>query len=361
MANNIRIKRRISGLAGAPSTLKNAELAYNEVDNTLYYGKGDIGDGTASTIIQIGGTGVFATIADLVAYAKKDDDNTFIVGKTNTFNGTVNLAGVFQIAGAAVTATAAELNVLDGISATTAELNILHNLTATTAELNILDGVTADSTELNYLADVVLGTGAAGKAVVLGLDSSIDLAGTDIECRDITTSGDIIVGGDLTVQGTLTSINSVTVTVTDKNLELASTESPTDSTADGGGITVKASINGATDKKLYWALLTSAWTSNQDFDLTIGHAYHIDGEEVLSKTALGTSVVSSSLTSVGTITSGIWESTTPVGLAYGGTGATTASGARTALELGSMATQNKDNVDITGGSIVGVVLDGGTF
>lgn len=53
-----------------------------------------------------------------------------------------------------ITATTAELNVLDGVTATTAELNILDGVTATTAELNILDGVTATTTEINYLSGV---------------------------------------------------------------------------------------------------------------------------------------------------------------------------------------------------------------
>ncbi len=53
-----------------------------------------------------------------------------------------------------VTATAAELNLLDGVTATTAELNILDGVTATTAELNILDGVTANKDELNFVDGV---------------------------------------------------------------------------------------------------------------------------------------------------------------------------------------------------------------
>jgi hypothetical protein len=53
-----------------------------------------------------------------------------------------------------VTATAAELNILDGVTATAAELNILDGVTATTAELNILDGATLTVTELNYVDGV---------------------------------------------------------------------------------------------------------------------------------------------------------------------------------------------------------------
>lgn len=41
MANTIQLKRRVAGVAGAPAALKSGELAHNEVDNTLYVGKGD--------------------------------------------------------------------------------------------------------------------------------------------------------------------------------------------------------------------------------------------------------------------------------------------------------------------------------
>jgi hypothetical protein len=74
-------------------------------------------------------------------------------------------AGSWQVGGVAVTSTAAELNVLDGITATVAELNILDGVTATAAELNILDGVTATAAEINYLDVTTLGTSEASKAV----------------------------------------------------------------------------------------------------------------------------------------------------------------------------------------------------
>ena len=63
MANTIRIKRRSSvGPIGAPSSLQNAELAFNESDNTLYYGwvTGGAG-GTATQALAIGGDGSFIT------------------------------------------------------------------------------------------------------------------------------------------------------------------------------------------------------------------------------------------------------------------------------------------------------------
>ncbi len=55
-----RIKRRLAGgAAGAPAALKTGEPAYNEQDDTLYYGKGDDGAGNATSVITIGGRGAF--------------------------------------------------------------------------------------------------------------------------------------------------------------------------------------------------------------------------------------------------------------------------------------------------------------
>lgn len=67
---------------------------------------------------------------------------------------TPNLLTGWKVGGVAVTATAAELNILDGVTASTAEINVLDGVTASTAELNILDGVTASTAELNFVDGV---------------------------------------------------------------------------------------------------------------------------------------------------------------------------------------------------------------
>ena len=137
----------------------------------------------------------------------------------------------------------------------------------------------------------------------------------------ISTSGNTDVGGNLTVtgnltvNGTTTTINSTAVSVDDINIILGDTASPSNATADGGGITLK----GTTDKTLNWVNATAAWTSSEDFNLLTGKVYEINGTTVLSATALGTGVVSSSLTSVGTIGTGTWQGTV-IGSTYGGTG-----------------------------------------
>lgn len=143
-----------------------------------------------------------------------------------------------------------------------------------------------------------------------------------------TISSNLTVSGNLTVQGTTTTVNSTTVDVADKNLTLGNVAVPTDTTADGGGITLK----GATDKTFNWIDATDSWTSSENVELASGRAFRINGASVLNATTLGSGVTSSSLTSVGTIATGVWQGTT-VGVTYGGTGATSAANARTNLGL----------------------------
>jgi hypothetical protein len=88
-----------------------------------------------------------------------------------TASGTLNAAGTLQVGGVAITSTAAELNILDGVTATATELNTLDGITASTAELNILDGVTATTAELNILDGVTATT--AELNFVDGVTSSI--------------------------------------------------------------------------------------------------------------------------------------------------------------------------------------------
>ena len=78
-------------------------------------------------------------------------------------------------------------------------------------------------------------------------------------------NGTIEISGNLTVTGTTTTINSTTLTVDDKNIELGSTASPTDVTADGGGITLK----GTTDKTILFENDTDSWNFNQNIETTI--------------------------------------------------------------------------------------------
>ena len=74
----------------------------------------------------------------------------------------------------------------------------------------------------------------------------------------ITNTG-VTIAGNLTVSGTTTTISSTTITVADKNIELGVVASPDNTTAAGGGITLK----GTTDKIIDWNTGTG-WRLDDD-------------------------------------------------------------------------------------------------
>jgi hypothetical protein len=153
--------------------------------------------------------------------------------------------------------------------------------------------------------NVAFATNGAGR---LFIDSS----------GNVDIGGDLQIDGNLTVSGLTTTLETETILVEDKNIELGVVTTPTDATADSGGITLK----GTTDKTITWLDATNAWTFSEHVDLASEKEYRIDGVSVLSSTTLGSSVANSSLTSVGTITTGTWEAT-EIAVTRGGTGQTT--------------------------------------
>jgi hypothetical protein len=78
---------------------------------------------------------------------------------------------------------------------------------------------------------------------------------------------------DPTFTGTTTNINTTNLVVEDKNIVINDIDTPTDVSADGGGI----SLNGDTTKTLNWVDATDAWTSSENFNLASGKAYFVNG------------------------------------------------------------------------------------
>ncbi len=89
---------------------------------------------------------------------------------------------------------------------------------------------------------------------VSGFTNANILTITDAGTGTVSVNGALVISGDLTVNGTTTTVNSTTISVDDKNIELGSIASPTDVTADGGGITLR----GTTDKTFNWIDATDA-------------------------------------------------------------------------------------------------------
>jgi hypothetical protein len=149
----------------------------------------------------------------------------------------------------------------------------------------------------------LLQTDAAGTGVEW--TSNIDVPGTLDVTGASTFDAGVTIQGDLTVNGTTTTIDTQNLIVEDKNIEIGKVATPTDVTADGGGITLK----GSTDKTINWVDATDAWTFSEHVNIASAKEYRIAGTKVLDATSLGSGVISSSLTSVGTIGTGTWQGT----------------------------------------------------
>lgn len=240
-----------------------------------------------------------------------------LVGKatTDTFtNKTYDTAGtgnVFRIAGVTLSAVTGTGAVVLATSPA-----ITTSLTTPSASFDL---VNTTATTVNF-------AGGASSALNIG-----NIGGT------ASFAGSVTVAGNLTVNGTTTTINSTTLTVDDKNIEMAAIGTPDDATANGGGIIVK----GTTDKSILWDSSNDNFTSNQNWNLPTGKVFKINNVSVLSSAALGSGITGSSLTQVGTITSGTWQGTaiTDTYLATISTAlkvsnsATTATNANTALAI----------------------------
>jgi hypothetical protein len=443
MANTIRIKRRASGgAAGAPASLENAELAYNEVDDVLYYGKGTGGaGGTATSVEAVAGAGAYLTLsgvqtvtgnktfsglvlvptptANTHAATKAYVDgavsgvslgNTAVTvgsyggaGTVGTFtvqaDGRLTAAGntAISITSAAVTdfneasqdafSTLVTNGTQDGITVTYDDANTKVNFSVANQAVNIYgdSGVTsfgvtaAGGGSFSILGGTGLSAAATSSTLTVNLDNTavtggsygaagsvgtftvdaqgrltaasntaISITASQVSDRatnlvtgltgtanqvavsnsgvgavtislpaDVTISNTLTITGDLVVNGNTTTLNTATLTVEDKNIVLANVDTPTDTTADGAGFTIK----GATDKTLNWVDATDAWTSSEHLNLLTTKSFQIAGTSVLSGTTLGSGVTGSSLTSVGTIVTGVWNGTA-IGATYGGTGLT---------------------------------------
>tara|TARA_R100000742_G_scaffold4279_1_gene1657 strand:- start:9238 stop:14379 length:5142 start_codon:yes stop_codon:yes gene_type:complete len=135
-------------------------------------------------------------------------------------------------------------------------------VTTTTGDL-VLDSA-SNTLKINADLDVESSVDVGTNLNVLGntiLGDTTDFSGS---ADTVEMKANVTIKGGLTVDGTTTTINSTTLSVDDKNIELGTVDSPSNTTADGGGITLK----GATDKTINWINSTGSWTSNQPFEVS---------------------------------------------------------------------------------------------
>ena len=162
--------------------------------------------------------------ADVASHITPDTDDTYDLGSSTKewrdiyIDGTAYLDAI-NFNGTAITATAAELNIMDGVTATATEINLLDGVTSTTAELNILDGVTATATELNILDGVTSTTaelnildGVTSTTAELNILDGVTSTASELNLVDGSSAG-TIVNSKAVVYGSAGEVNATTLQV----------------------------------------------------------------------------------------------------------------------------------------------------
>ena len=219
-------------------------------------------------------------------------------------NLTTSLTGAYVLAG--------DVGAIDGVAELDGSKNVITALSV------VFEGATADAHETfltvtEPASDITISLPSTADTLV-GRATTDTLTNKTIDIASNTLTGvaalsgatftgavsgtDLTLSGNLTVNGTTTNINSTNLVVEDKNIILADVTTPTDTTADGGGITLK----GATDKTFNWVDATDAWTSSEHLNLASGKSLYLNGTLLKDATETLTNKTLTSPTLTGTVT-----------------------------------------------------------
>lgn len=313
MANTVRIKRRAAGgAAGAPASLQNAELAFNEQDSTLYYGFGTGGaGGSATSVIPIAGSGAFAALTGAQTI---DGIKTFLQTISGSIDGNAGTATAL--------ATARTINGVsfDGTGNITLTANTTNALTAGTyltgGTFNGSGAVTfaVDATALNTASKVVArdasGNFAAG-TITAALTGNASTASALQTARSISTTGDatwtVSFNGSANATAAITLATVATagtyrsVTVNAKGLVTSGTNPTTlagygitDAQALDADLTAIAALAGTSG--LLRKTAADTWSLDTNVYLTANQNISVTGDA----TGSGTTAIALTLASVGT-------------------------------------------------------------
>jgi hypothetical protein len=206
-----------------------------------------------------------------------------------------------KLGGTLVTATATELNLIDGVTATTAELNILDGVTSTATEINLLDGVTATTTELNLMDGITATTAELNKldgftGAYTDLNYAKDLKATGVTTTEFdildgltaTTTELNLMDGVTSTTAELNILDGVTATATELNLMDGVTATTTELNLLDGVTATTAELNlidGVTATTAELNILDGVTSTATEINLLDGLTAIKDEDDMLSNSA----------------------------------------------------------------------------
>ena len=199
---------------------------------------------------------------------------------------------------------------LGGVPATTYvrtdTSNIINGQVRITTDLGLVIGSAGQSNLYVTSGDIYFSNAASNRNLILNVRRGItqenalvvDAANRQVKIYEsfsdcqVIMGGDLTINGNLTVEGTTTTVNTSNLTIEDKNIIIANVTSPTDTTADGAGITIRSDTPGTGDKTIIYSQSNNWLDVSETLNLESGKALYIGGTKVIDGNSLGFAITS---------------------------------------------------------------------